>query len=446
MTVWLVQYRYDKNRSLEQRLAPGLQEKWQISPYGTEFISREAREDDLIVIWRTVDRTTPEHRVRDDGGIVGWGRLRLDTRHRKQPHIYFEVTHAFSDRPISRDEVYAALGIDRTEAARWPGMVSLLKVEDTQARLLRGFFPMDDMPLQPQWHPLASGHPPDWASGWGQDEYGVFVEITVQDVTQRLRWCPPGRFLMGSPEDEPGRSRAEGPRTEITFGEGFWLFETAVTQAFYHAVTQQEPSHFKGQGLPVESVSLKDAQDFLDAINDAHRGLNLRLPSEAEWEYACRAGSTSPFEPNVARQHAGMTISSDEVNHDGNFPYGEGGKGEYRAKTVAAKNAGFRPNKWGFWHMHGNLDEWCEDHWHDDHQGAAPDGSPRQASQQAGESGRVLRGGSWRVHAGYCRSAYRLGFAPAVRSDFIGFRPARGQQGAQAGAAEPPSGSAESEA
>lgn len=446
MTVWLVQYRYDKNRTLEQRLAPGLRERWQISPYGPEFISREARDDDLVVIWRTVDRISPQYRPKDDGGIVGWARLRLDTRHRKQPHIYFEVTHAFPDKPVLRNEVYAALGIDRWDASRWPGMVSLLKVEDAQARLLRGFFPMDDMPPQPQWHPLASGHPPGWASGWGQDEYGVFVEITVQEATQRLRWCPPGRFLMGSPDDEPERDRDEGPRTEIAFGEGFWLFETTVTQAFYHAVTQQDPSNFKGQDLPVDSVSWKDAQDFLDAINAAHPGLDLRLPSEAEWEYACRAGSTTPFEPNVARQHAGMTITSDEVNHDGNYPYGEGGKGEYRRKTVAVKNAGFRPNKWGFWHMHGNLYEWCDDLWHGSHQGAAPDGSPRQASQQASETSRVLRGGSWVFSARYCRSAYRGRNAPDSRNDSFGFRPARGQRGAQAGAAEPPSGSAESEA
>ena len=445
MTVWLVQYRHEKGRSLEKRLAAGSVERWPSKPYGAARISREAEENDLVVIWRTIDQGRPDNRPPDNGGIVGWGRLRLERRLQSQPEIYFETTHAFAESPVPRHEVIAALREGGGVSNNWPGPYGLLRLHSEDESVVRQFYPNEES-LEPMWHPLASGHPPDWASGWGQDEYGVFVEITVQDVSQRLRWCPPGRFLMGSPDDESQRTRAEGPQTEITFGKGFWLFETTVTQAFYHAVTQQEPSRFKGQGLPVENVSWRKAQDFLDAINDAHPGLDLRLPSEAEWEYACRAGSTTPFEPNVARRHAGMSITSDEVNHDGNYPYGEGGKGEYRAKTVAGRNAGFRPNKWGFWHMHGNLYEWCADHWHDDHTGAAPDGSPRQASQQANESSRVLRGGSWNDFARGCRSAYRRRLAPGKRGVFFGFRPARGQQGAQAGAAEPPSGSAESEA
>lgn len=350
MTVWLVQYKHAQDREFEQRLVPGLREKWQIHPFKPNGITRDAEEGDLVVIWRTKDDEDPEGREADDGGVIGWGRVRLADRAPDDDHLPFDVTHAFPMAPIPRQEIIGALKENATKPNNWPGQVSLRKLPQAEAVVFQEFRSQETLPEPPQsqWHPLASGHPPDWANGWGQDEYGVFVEITVQDVSQRLRWCPPGRFLMGSPNDEPERLSAEGPRTEITFGEGFWLFETTVTQAFYHAVTKQEPSRFKGQGFPVEYVSWTDAQDFLDAINDAHPGLDLRLPSEAEWEYACRAGSTTPFEPSVARRHTGMSITSDEVNHDGNYPYGEGVKGEYRAKTVAGRNAGFRPEQMGF--------------------------------------------------------------------------------------------------
>ena len=288
------------------------------------------------------------------------------------------------------------------------------------------------------WHPLADGIAPDWASGWGEDEHGVFVEITVGEVSQALRWCPPGRFLIGSPEDETERHGNEGPQTEITFERGFWLFETAVTQAFYEAVTGEDPSHFKRADRPVEQVSWDDAQSFLKAINQAHPGLELRLPSEAEWEYACRARSETPFEPNVARHFSGASITAGEVNYDANFPYAKAPKGEYRKETVGVRSTLFRPNGWGLWHMHGNVWEWCEDVWKGSHAGALPDGSPRPSSKKDGGSTRVVRGGSWLSRARSCRAAYRLRLAPGSRSSLLGFRPARGQaSGAPARAAEP---------
>lgn len=268
---------------------------------------------------------------------------------------------------------------------------------------------------------------PDWASGWGEDEHGIFVEITVDEVTQALRWCPPGRFLMGSPEDEAERLKREGPQTSVTFERGFWLFETPVTQALYKAVTGDTPSHFEGPDRPVERVSWDDAKIFLDRINDHIPGLDLSLPSEAQWEYACRAGSTTPFEPTVARTHAGASITPSEVNYDGNYPYGTAAKGDYRGVTLPVKSRGFRPNAWGLWQMHGNVWEWCEDAWQDSHEGAAPDGSPRPASQPVVESLRVIRGGSWDDSARDCRSAYRGHWRPDFRNYDFGFRPARGQ-------------------
>ncbi len=363
-----------------------------------------------------------------------------------QPHIYFEVTHAFPEKPILRNDVYAALGIDRWDASRWPGMVSLLKVEEDQARILSGFFPIQEAPPQPQWHPLASGYPPDWASGWGQDECGVFVEFAVGEVTQRMRWCPPGQFLMGSPITEDERHDGEGPQVEVTFAEGFWLFDTPVANALFDAVMDHMTSATTDTDCPVTEVIWDEAQEFLQRLNALIPGLELRLPSEAEWEYACRAGSRTPFEPTVARQFSGQTITPEEVNYDGNYPYDDAPNDVYWGKTVAVKPHRFRPNKWGLWQMHGNVYEWCADIWSDNHEGAAPDGSARQASRRDGESYRVLRGGSWCNDARFCRSAYRAGYAPDNRFGDVGFRPARGQQGAQASAAEPPSGVAESEA
>ena len=142
-------------------------------------------------------------------------------------------------------------------------------------------------------HPLVDGNPPEWAIEWGQDRYGVYVAFTVGTVTQRLRWIPPGRFLMGSPAGEEGRWDAEGPRHEVTLVEGFWLFDTPCTQALWEAVMGGNPSMFKSPTRPVEQVSFEDMQAFLDKLNAQVPGLNLELPSEAQWEYACRAGTTT---------------------------------------------------------------------------------------------------------------------------------------------------------
>jgi len=440
MTVWLVQYRDEKERSLEQRLQPGLLEMWRINPYAPERITREAQEDDLVVIWRAKEKTKPAHRQRNGGGIVGWGRLRLAPRLQKQPNIYFEVTHAFPKSPIPRNQVLADLGKHGLSSGQWPGPVSLKRLNGPEEQVIRRFFPMAKE-NGTSWHPLQSGYPPSWASGWGQDEYGVFAEITVETITQRLRWCPQGAFRMGSPTTEHGRVEVEGPQVQVNFATGFWLFDTPVSKALYQSIIGIDPAGPEDQDHPVTSVSWKDAGEFLSKLNGRIPGLNLRMPSEAEWEYACRAGSDTPFEPNVARQFSGQNTTSEEVNYDGDYPYKGTQKGIYRKKTVPTKGDGFRPNKWGLWHMHGNVWEWCADIWSNSHDGAATDGSARQASQQADESVRVLRGGSWGDLAGDCRSASRLRLAPDYRYDTIGFRPARGQQGAQAGAAEPPSGS-----
>jgi formylglycine-generating enzyme required for sulfatase activity len=236
---------------------------------------------------------------------------------------------------------------------------------------------------------------------------------------------PRGRFLMGSPPEEGGRYTDEDPRHSVRIGRIVALGRYPVTFA------QWDAAHAAGADLPepddqgwgrgrrpVINVSWDDAKAYIAWLNDR---LNLtgaldayRLPSEAEWEYACRAGSTTPF-------HFGETISTAQANYDGNFTYGEGAKGRFRERTTPVD--AFEPNPWGLFDMHGNVWEWCEDSWHDDYAGAPADGSAWRDKDDA--SSRVLRGGSWGNFPQFLRSACRSGDSPAVRDDVSGFRLAR---------------------
>jgi formylglycine-generating enzyme required for sulfatase activity len=226
-----------------------------------------------------------------------------------------------------------------------------------------------------------------------------------------MRFIFPGAFLMGSPEDEPERVDDEDEH-EVTLTKGFWLGVTQVTQAFYEAVTGKNSSHFQGQDQPVERVSWEDAWGMTRHLNSVKPGLALRLPTEAEWEYACRAGTTTPF-------HFGSNITTDQVNYRGTAPYNNGEKGEYRGQTVEV-NA-LPGNAWGLRQMHGNVWEWCED-WYGEYSGQS------QIDPQGPESGsnRVIRGGSWLVNGRDCRSASRYWWGPSFRRWSLGFRLAAG--------------------
>ncbi|MBF0445201.1 MAG: formylglycine-generating enzyme family protein [Magnetococcales bacterium] len=269
---------------------------------------------------------------------------------------------------------------------------------------------------------LAEGYPPKWASGWGEDGYGVFLEFTIEKVTQRLRWIPSGSFLMGSPDNEPGRSEYEGPQHEVTFQYGFWLFDTACTQELWQVVMGDNPSGFKDSPKqPVENVSWHAVRDFIAKINLLIPGLQLTLPSESQWEYACRAGTTTPFS-------FGENITAEQVNYDGNVPYADGLKGECRNKTVAV--ATLPANGWGLYEMHGNVWEWCEDEWHDSYKGATIDGQAWISSEPDDLPGakRVIRGGSWFYVARSVRGACRYRDPPDFRSGYLGFRCSRVQE------------------
>ncbi len=223
-------------------------------------------------------------------------------------------------------------------------------------------------------HPLAAGSPPVWASAWGQDAYGPWCSFRLREVNQRLRWIPPGRFLMGSPSRGRGRDTAEGPQHEVRLTQGFWLFDTPCTQALWQAVMGTNPSRFQGAQHPVEQVSWKDCQHFLAVFNQLLPKLRLALPTEAQWEYACRAGTETP------RYAAAL---------DAIAWYGS--NSQHSTQAVAQK----RPNAWGLYDMLGNVWEWCDDGWRT-YTGDAvvdPMGPPDAGAVRA------LRGGGWGLPA-----------------------------------------------
>ncbi|MGF1578109.1 MAG: formylglycine-generating enzyme family protein [Gemmataceae bacterium] len=228
----------------------------------------------------------------------------------------------------------------------------------------------------------------------------------TNEIGMEFVWIPPGKFLMGSPEDEPERFDNE-PQHEVTLTKGFWLQTTAVTQKQWEHVMGNNPSHFRESELPVECVSWNDCQEFCQKLTE-RTDRPIVLPTEAQWEYACRAGTTSPF-------WFGKTITTQQVNYHGDYPYDGGPKGQYRDQTVAVKS--FLPNGWGLYEMHGNVCEWCQD-WHGEYTG-----EPRIDPQGPTEGPpRVIRGGCWVLVAGRCRSAYRDHVVPGGRYDDLGFR------------------------
>ena len=248
----------------------------------------------------------------------------------------------------------------------------------------------------------------------GRDQYGLYVDLMVKSIIQRFRWCEPGTFMMGSPPDEPERYNDEVLH-QVTLTRGFWLADTTVTQALWQAVMGNKPSRFKGAERPVERVSWKDAQDFIKKLNGMVPGLSARLPWEAEWEYACRAGTTTPFS-------FGANITPEQVNYDGNYPYDNGKKGFYRQEPVVVKS--LPCNAWGFYEMHGNVWEWCQDYYQEDL------GVESAVDPHGPDTGdfRVVRGGSWFDGGGRVRSACRLGNVPGYRLSIQGFRLSLGHE------------------
>jgi formylglycine-generating enzyme required for sulfatase activity len=211
-------------------------------------------------------------------------------------------------------------------------------------------------------------------------------------------WVPAGTFLMGSPAEEEHR-RHDEPQHPVTLTRGFHLATRPVTQAQWRAVMGTDPSMFRGDEHPVENVSWDDCQEFCRRLGEKHGG-RYRLPTEAEWEYACRAGTAGPF-------HFGTTLTPGQANFDGRD--GHGG--------TTTPVGSFPANAWGLHDMHGNVHEWCADWYADYPAGHADD----PAGPGTGDA-RVLRGGSWFSAPWYCRSAYRHWADPATRAGPLGFR------------------------
>jgi formylglycine-generating enzyme required for sulfatase activity len=218
-----------------------------------------------------------------------------------------------------------------------------------------------------------SGRPPGWARDWGRDKFGAWVTFQIESpsllqsedsdnlldedgnalpdespqfVTQRLRWIPAGTFLMGSPESEAGRWPDERPQHEVTLTRGFWMFDTPVTQQLWRAVMGDNPSQFNGDLRPVEKVSWDDTQRFLKALNQKLGDAVFVLPSEAQWEHACRAGTNTAY-----------AFGDDAAKLDDFAWYRDNSAG--KTHPVATK----QPNAWGLFDMHGNVLEWCQDFW-----------------------------------------------------------------------------------
>lgn len=250
-------------------------------------------------------------------------------------------------------------------------------------------------------------------------------ETTHLDMMQ----IPGGIFQIGSPPDELDNYLNEQPQRKVTV-PSFFMARTPITQSQWCAVAaypevesnlNPELSYFKGDNRPVEQVSWDDAAEFCRRLSQ-HTDRTYRLPSEAEWEYACRAGTTTPF-------HFGETLSDELANYhaqdqeiDGILYrgiYGHGILGQYREETTEVGQ--FPANSFGLHDLHGNVWEWCEDDWHDSYKGAPNDGTPWLNPDRT-ETNRLLRGGSWFNFPRFCRSAYRYNSARDIHDSGVGFR------------------------
>jgi formylglycine-generating enzyme required for sulfatase activity len=273
----------------------------------------------------------------------------------------------------------------------------------------------------------------DWrefAAGWqrtaGSPDSDAHLPVgaifTDAPVAPEMIVVPSGAFMMGSPPDETERRDSEGPRHPVTIAEPFAIGRCAVTFAEWDAFVAAErgarrpgDEGWGREDRPVINVDWDDAKAYVAWLRKV-TGKDYRLLTEAEWEYASRAGTETPF-------WWGSSISTDQANYDGNYTYRGGTKGEYQKKTLPVKS--FAPNPWGLYQVHGNVWEWTEDGWHDNHANKPDDLKASARPWTAGSTVRVLRGGSWDYYPDWLRSANRFRSTPGLRSNRLGFRVAR---------------------
>ena len=241
---------------------------------------------------------------------------------------------------------------------------------------------------------------------------GDSQELTINGIKYTFRWCPSGTFVMGKGANPPSVGAAERVSSNfqgkpVTLTRGFWLLETEVTQEMWDSVMEDNPSRFKGAKLPVEQVFWDDCQEYIKKLNElkvAPAGFKFSLPTEAQWEYACRAGTTTEY-------HFGLY-----VGQLGSYAWHRENS-DVQTHEVGQKKA----NEWGLYDMYGNVWEWCQDIWgasayFNDAAVTNPVGEPR------GGTSRVIRGGAWDNNAEQCRSAFRRSSHPRMRFAYIGFR------------------------
>lgn len=247
-------------------------------------------------------------------------------------------------------------------------------------------------------------------SSWNGVEPGAPMEGSYAGQVREFGgiqfvWCPPGEFLMGSPETEEDRDDDE-TQHRVILTSGFWMAKTECTQGQYKALMKTNPSRFQEgntDDFPVESVSWHDAQSYIAKLRAQLKlpaGWDVSLPTEAQWEYACRAGTGTLFS-------FGWRLAGTMANCDGNYPYGTESKKPYLGKTTRVGS--YRPNPWGLVDLHGNVWEWCQDWYGEDYYA---NGQRDPKGPQSG-SIHILRGGGWASIAGRCRSASRNGYSPA---------------------------------
>ena len=316
------------------------------------------------------------------------------------------------ERKIQRllDEAEAAEGRgDWIEAVDRYDEVLTLDPEHCDALQLRGLAERrraKSLPELPSKLVPATSTQPGWPMAWmarcGEDSFGRWATVSIGRLEVRLRYCPPGEFLMGSADSESGRSDNEGPTHEVQLTRGLFLSETPCTQAQWEMVMGGNPSHFKGPDRPVETVSWDEAVEYCRKLTTKHRkegilteGCKWRLPTEAEWEYAARAGTVGP-------QYGDLEVIG--------WHLGNARKQTHPVKQKAA-------NAWGFYDMLGNVWEWCSD-WYGDYptRGTVDPLGPNSGSYRVG------RGGNWQLGDRSARSAMRDWYDPGYRNSFLSFR------------------------
>ncbi len=262
-----------------------------------------------------------------------------------------------------------------------------------------------------RWRAPVNDFPPRWANAWGDDQYGLWADLTVNGVTQCMRWIEPGEFVMGSSDTErrglkdkqrrEWADQQESSQHTVEISKGFWLADTPCTQAFWAAIAGGNPSDFRDEDksvqLPVESVSWGQVVEFLAQLYSLVPQANTTLPTEAQWEYACRAGTQTAY-------WWGDNADSTRAN-----------MGQAFKQTTDVKH--FKPNPWGLFDVHGNVWEWCLDARREYEKRSAVDPNGGEAGDR-----RVVRGGSWNLSEGSARSAFRFVDHRALYWNGNGFR------------------------